>query len=265
MKYLEGIPETLYKYRSWSSIYHRRLLTENEIFLASPADLNDPFDASLPFRYDQVELTPENVFKKLVEVGRINWPDKTDAEIHEIAYQRQNSGVFENGDYWREHHADAKASMHKTFGVFSATTKNNNLLMWAHYANCHKGFCVGLNSKMLFETVGGTIGRVNYSDSFPLMPLFSQNANHMVAMLNTKSREWEYEDEFRLTKGGASNAAFIIPSEAITEVVFGCNMPDNEKREIIEILDSKLPHVKLFNANTSLEHFSLDISEAVRV
>lgn len=265
MKYLEGIPETLYKYRSWGSEYHRSLLTKNEIFLASPANLNDPFDASLPFRYDQAEMTPDNIFRKLVEVGKTNWPDKSDAELHEIAFERQKSGVFENGDYWKEHHATAKEAMHNTFGILSTTTKNNNLLMWAHYADCHRGFCVGLNSKILFETIGGTIGRVQYAESFPLMPLFGQNTHHMVAMLNTKSPEWEYEDEYRLTKHGASNVAFAIPPEAITEVVFGCNISDKDRKEIIEVLDSKLPHVRLFNANTSLEHFSLDISEAVKI
>ena len=265
MKYLEGIPETLYKYRSWDSKYHQSLLTENEIFLASPANLNDPFDASLPFRYDQAEMTPENVFRKLVEIGKINWPEKTDAELHEIAYKRQNSGVFESGDYWKEQHAESKASMHKTFGILSTTTKNDNLLMWAHYADCHRGFCVGLDSKILFESIGGTIGRVNYADSFPMMPLFGQNSHHMVKMLNTKSPEWEYEDEYRVTKGNASNVAFTLPPEAITEVVLGCNMPADQRKEIIGVLDEKLPHVKIFDATTSLEHFRLDINIAVKI
>lgn len=265
MKCLDGIPQTLYKYRSWSQPYHQKLLTENQVFLASPANLNDPFDASLPFRYNPEDMTEENIFKKLIELGKQNWPDKSDAELHEIAYKRQSSGVFENGDYWKEQHAESKASMHQTFGVLSTTTKNDNLLMWAHYADCHKGFCVGLNSSILFESIGGTIGRVNYAESFPMMPLFGQNSQHMVAMLNTKSLEWEYEDEYRVTKSNASNVPFTLPPEAITEVVLGCNMPSDQRKEIISILDEKLPHIKIFDATTSLEHFRLDINNAVKI
>jgi hypothetical protein len=265
MKYLEGIPETLYKYRSWGMKFHKSLLNDQEIFLASPANLNDPFDASLPFRYKQEELTPENIYKKLIEVGRKNWPDMTERELQEMAYKRQQSGVFENGEYWKEQHAQSRDSMHKTFGILSCTTKNDNLLMWAHYADSHRGFCVGMNSEILFNTVGGAIGRVNYADSFPTMPLFDQNTSYMVEMLNTKSPEWSYEDEFRLTKGGASNKAFQLPKEAITEVIFGCNMSEQDRKEIIEALDSKLPHVKIFDATPSLEHFTLDISEAKKI
>ena len=265
MKYLEGIPETLYKYRSWGQKFHKSLLTQNEIFLASPANLNDPFDASLPFRYKQEELTPENIYKKLIEVGRKNWPKMSELELQEMAYKRQQSGVFENGEYWKEQHAESKDSMHKSFGILSCTTKNDNLLMWAHYADCHRGFCVGLNSEILFNTLGGAISRVNYSESFPTMPLFNQDASYMIAMLNTKSPEWEYEDEYRLTKGGAANKPFELPKEAITEVVLGCNMSSEHRKEIIEVLDNKLPHVKIFDATTSLEHFRLNISEAAKI
>ncbi len=265
MNYLEGIPKTLYKYRSWSSEFHKTLLSGNEIFLSSPADLNDPFDASLPFRYKQEEMTPDNIYKKLIEVGRREWPDMSEQELQELAFERQNSGVFENGDYWKEQHARSKESMHKSFGIFSCTTKNDNLLMWAHYADCHRGFCVGLDSEILYDTVGGVIRPVNYAESFPVMPLFEQKTSYMIEMLNTKSPEWGYEDEYRLTKSGASNKPFQLPNEAIKEVVLGCNMSHEHRKEIIEVLDSKLPHVEIFEAKTSLEYFKLDIFKTTRV
>ena len=59
--------------------------------------------------------------------------------------------------------------------------------------------------------------------------------------------------------------AFTLPPEAITEVVLGCNMPADQRKEIIGVLDEKLPHVKIFDATTSLEHFRLDINIAVKI
>jgi len=70
MEVFEGTPDTLYKYRIWSNEYHQKILTHQQVFLSSPAGLNDPFDASLPFRYDPLEMTPENITRKLLATGR---------------------------------------------------------------------------------------------------------------------------------------------------------------------------------------------------
>ncbi len=41
------IIDTLYKYRSWAEKRHVDILTKNEIYFASPADFNDPFDCGI--------------------------------------------------------------------------------------------------------------------------------------------------------------------------------------------------------------------------
>ena len=97
MKLLEGIPSILYKYRDWSNIYHKKIITENQIFLSSQNGFNDPFDATIPFRYDEKELTPENIFLKLYETGKELMPNLTEEELIEECYRQQNSGIFENG------------------------------------------------------------------------------------------------------------------------------------------------------------------------
>jgi hypothetical protein len=236
-----------------------KLLTERSVFLASPANLNDPFDASLPFRYDPSEMTPENIFKKLIEVGRRAYPDVTEEKLHERAFNEQRSGRFENDTYWKEVHEDTKQNLHKTFGLLSLTTKNDNLLMWAHYGNCHNGFCVGFDSDILFDTIGGTIGPVIYQEEFPVVSMFGDSGETMIRFLNTKSPHWSYEEEYRITKHSASNKAFEIRKEAITEVVFGCNMPADQQAEVVDLLETELPHVKVFSAQTSLEKFQLEI------
>ena len=264
MNFLEDIPKTLYKYRIWSDEYHKRLLTEREIFLASPANMNDPFDASLPFRYDPALLTKENITKKLLDQGRKIWPKITEEELHERAYREQSSGKFEDESYWKDQHDKAKEDLHKTIGLISLTTKPDNLLMWAHYANCHRGFVVGLSSEILYEVIGGTIGPVNYVEDFPFMPLFPENGEdvqHMIKMLNSKSPHWTYENEYRLTKSESANKAFQLPVEAITEIVLGCKMNTDDRKEIIKIADANLPNARIFEANTSLESFNLHLHE----
>jgi len=38
------VPDITYKYRSWNDPYHKKILTENEIYFASPNKLNDQKD-----------------------------------------------------------------------------------------------------------------------------------------------------------------------------------------------------------------------------
>jgi len=54
---IEKYPSILYKYRDWEDDYHKRMLTEDEIFFASSEDFNDPFDCAVPIRYDALKRT----------------------------------------------------------------------------------------------------------------------------------------------------------------------------------------------------------------
>src|ERR1700754_1158337 len=44
-------PPIVYKYRTWTDINHQRMLRNNELYLSSPADFNDPFDCRIPVNY----------------------------------------------------------------------------------------------------------------------------------------------------------------------------------------------------------------------
>lgn len=265
---MEQIPKILYKYRQWNNEFHKHLLTDNEIFLASPANLNDPFDASMPFRYDPKEMTPENITQKLLTQGRLRWPNISEEELHQRAYVEQFSGRFANDEYWKDQHSKIKENLHRSFGLLSLTKHRDNLLMWAHYADSHKGFCVGIDTEHLFETVGGAFGPVIYQDDFPFLPLLTeegQDIETMIRMLNTKSPHWGYEDEFRLTKHGASNVSFKLKPDAIAEVILGCNISKKDQVEIIKVLDERLPNTKIFQATTNSESFKLDINSAITI
>ncbi len=46
------LPEHLYKFRVFGDPNHKRILTHNELFFPSPRQFNDPFDGTIPARYD---------------------------------------------------------------------------------------------------------------------------------------------------------------------------------------------------------------------
>ncbi|MNI98110.1 hypothetical protein D3C73_1568880 [compost metagenome] len=68
-----------------------------------------------------------------------------------------------------------------------------------------------------------------------------------------------------MTKSESANKAYELPSEAIKEVVLGCKMRQDDMTAIIEVMDSKFPNARIFEAKTSLESFTLNLHEAVSI
>lgn len=53
------MPKIPYKYRDYKNNFNRSNLFEFELFLASTSMFNDPYEGSIPFSYDPIDLTPE--------------------------------------------------------------------------------------------------------------------------------------------------------------------------------------------------------------
>lgn len=259
MEFLGKIPDTLYKYRVWEDNYQKRFLTDNELYFASADQFNDPFDASLPLKYDEAELTKENIIKKLVILGRGMWSEISEEELLRRAEERYKTGGFDSDEYWRNFHAKFKADTIKMFGICSLTSKNDNLLMWSHYANSHKGFCIGFDKFQLYETTQGMIGNISYSTTFPTIPMFDQGIGGMAMLVMTKSTHWEYEDEYRITKTFAARKAYKLNDSAIKEIVFGCRISKESRQEIISIAKSKKSDIKLYDSVVDDKEFKLSI------
>lgn len=264
MEFLENIPQPLYKYRQWiepcsEKQFSRRILTESELYLASADQFNDPFDATIPFKYKEEQLIPENIFLKLLKTGKEMFPDLSDEDLMQKCYEQQYSGHFDNGTYWKENYEKFKEDNNKTFGILSLTSKRDNLLMWSHYANSHYGFCVGFDKFALWDLIGGVLGRILYQSEFPSVGLFDNSLGTLITLLTTKSQDWEYEDEYRITKPEAARKIFNFPAHAILEVILGYKMPDNEKDEIVQLTKAKFPKTKIFESRMSLEKFKLDM------
>jgi hypothetical protein len=86
-----------------------------------------------------------------------------------------------------------KAEMASRFGVLCFSEKKADVLQWAHYADRHKGICLG------FDVSGseGKFGRVQYvTERFPF-PKHRDQA-FVWKLLSTKSEAWKYEKEWRV-------------------------------------------------------------------
>lgn len=153
-----------------------------------------------------------------------------------------------------------REKMNKEYGLFCVTPVSDNMLMWAHYANSHKGFCVGFDSQRLFPITGGRGCDIVYSDKYPeISPMLDDIFELFIHQTNTKAKFWAHEIEYRIFKNVNGSRIISLPVDVITEVIFGCNTPRQHKDEIIKIVGKLYPHVQLFQAKPKSRSFELEI------
>lgn len=269
-------PKILYKYANWSDKHHKKIITDNEIYFASAKRFNDPFDSDIPLRYDI--RSDEDNFTIILQLVRNKHPDwdsiKIDTEAKKILAQRnweneKNKIVAENLRIQYVFHQKR---------IFSLSSIYDNILMWSHYANSHRGFCVGFNIKRIEEYFEKycddtecpiLLYKVKYERLFPelvLGPDFN-DPSIVIDALTTKAEEWKYEHEWRyiltLPEALMSQIDFILklPDGIISEVILGCRMSRERIDEIVGIVEGKSIKPKLFKANRSKDSFSLRIEE----
>ena len=257
----QDIPEILYKYRDYGNKYHRKVIDDNEIYFAAPNEFNDPFDSAIPFRYDPKDLTPENLFLKLTELAEKKNPEWTTQQIHEFAYQKQNEKLIFDENHVDKQNQIRQENFNKTFRIFSLSKEKNNFLMWSHYSDSHKGFCIGYNSKRLFEQTKGQLGPILYDTEFPLFRLFDESFEHFVKYVYTKSDIWSYESEYRIMRQASFGKTLVLEKDTIEEIIFGIKMEQETKFKLLDHIKSEYPQAKVFDTKPHKEKFEIVLDQ----
>lgn len=124
---------------------------------------------------------------------------------------------------------EALRSLLSRVGVISYSRSEQLLLLWSHYANCHRGMC------LVFEFgEKDNIHEVKYRKTTP--NLRYSNKENFQKVLITKSLEWKYEREYRELK---SPSDCLHPQTGtLVEIIFGCRTPIQDIELIFKICDS---------------------------
>lgn len=135
------------------------------------------------------------------------------------------------------------------FRVVSLATDCKNRLMWSHYADGHKGFCVEYNFGIeRFDDDYALVLPVIYSNVRPKYPwrVFIEGnsnlpfADIMLALL-TKDEDWNYEREWRVLIPSILGKSEVF-SPPITGIYLGALCSEGNKKSISEIADElKVP------------------------
>ena len=127
-------------------------------------------------------------------------------------------------------------------GCLSSDFKNR--LMWSHYADCHKGFCIEYDFSVLEKIQNDQyLLPVLYDNKRPLFPwniAFDQSESSMkdaqkkiLLSLLTKDNVWSYEKEWRIFIRKQRSSELIMPP--ITCIYSGARIDNESKNSIINI------------------------------
>ncbi|WP_175726375.1 DUF2971 domain-containing protein [Burkholderia ambifaria] len=147
--------------------------------------------------------------------------------------------------------------------------RNDNLLLWAHYAENHRGVCLEYDiPDEIFRT---QFFPINYSATQPVIekinryPVGDVNAGSLLmtmkdAVFLMKSEDWKYEEEWRmlriterLAEKGEKHA---IPGN-LSAVYFGLHTSEAAKN-IVTKLATSVPPVRFCQASLRVGYFSLE-------
>ncbi len=220
----------LYKYRKVDE-NTLSIFINDEVYFSSVESFNDPFDGQLNL-FDGLKAFVEN--SKELE------PPDDYSEIKQIC-------------------DDANKDLANT-GVFSLSSTNNQVVMWSHYSDHHKGICIGFSGEGLMEefksTRHPTCYDVLYDESKPFVKLLKDygasglrpfdflDADVFQILVEYKHKDWDYEQEVRFLRNFVGPVK-INPNN-IEAVIYGIRTPKKHKKLINNLLHSRneYAHVK---------------------
>lgn len=209
-RYSPDIPDKIYKYRTLNKFSFDEII-EQKVFFSPPEKLNDPIDS----RFVEYCL-------------------------------KARTGSSDLGPMSNFFFIERKVS------CFS--NSYDNALMWAHYANKHCGLCIEYDYKsFLMENSNPlSIYPILYTNNFQAIDItMSEYDPNMIEIANLiKSKEWSYENEWRLKVVKSQYTYLYAASYAkikISAIYFGCKFKDEILNECQKKMKRKI--VEFANAN----------------
>ncbi len=261
-----------YKYREFpldcDELGWKRLelmLSDRQIYFASPKQLNDPFDCfphvTLEGSTAEIQQKCENYVAEMVEErDRIRVTERHRADpgfqaavdhlVQDITNQRARSGKLYD-------------QIDKHTGVYCMSTCADSILQWSYYASGHTGFALEFtipsNSAPPFDMVVG-VEYVADRQGVEVFDLLSKNnKSYLWQLVRRKLDRWQHEGEVRafVTRSGVAR----FTPDALTSVIFGTKTSPAHKSWIKNTLKQAGLSVRYLQAEQSYSHFQLTLRE----
>jgi len=209
---------------------------KNELYFPHPDEINDPFDCKIPPCLEG--LTKEKLLEHLENIDPKRVKDKG------FDLEKSKKGVINTPLLVLQECLRRDLKSHIEVGVLSFSEKYSDILMWGHYADSHKGICIGFDYYKLSFTFKGPVPpeQVKYPDDneYPKWNPFDgtvmtrDKAESICEKIYfTKAINWKYEKEWRVVLPEHGRSLQKISPSALVSVHLGCQIAKSDKDDVI--------------------------------
>ncbi|NOT35828.1 MAG: DUF2971 domain-containing protein [Saprospiraceae bacterium] len=242
------IPQFAYKLRTINR-YLFDILVNSEMWFAKPDSFNDPFDCAINLDMSGSSQEEINVYYDKFLKSKLNEKERLILNPKMITKEKFEELLNKSAK---------NVIINKGIGCF--LDNKEELLMWAHYADSHRGIALKFDV-LKDDDFFYPSRRVVYTQEYPKYNYLKGKNEVAEKLIFTKSKEWKYEGEIRIIK--PKSGQYKFNPESLVEITFGCKTSKEDEKTILEIARLKYPHIKIFNAIQNQRNFKLDFKENI--
>lgn len=255
-------PDKFYKYRSMAEAgvikWVERIVLHNELYFAPAKTFNDPFDLRPVFSFDAPKAMQVKEYERLskrYEPGLNREQRRAQAkEVVKNSLSRKNIKATE--EVIQTQHARV---LNEDVGVYCVSTKHDDILMWSHYADYHRGICLEFDGE---AQLMAHAHRVLYSQKrVPIYAYSDDKDASMTKALLTKSVHWEYEKEWRLINYQSGPGTVKFRPENLTGIVIGALASEDTVALIKQWVKARSRALDIYQASLSKTDYALEIKK----
>ena len=240
------------------------MLENEKIYLSNPYYFNDPYDSAFSINTEQFKedivrkieqrIKEEPIRKKLRKIGTdFNQLEKSKEISEDLSNETTVHGmdmVYDLVEDKQQLFYDTLIKNQIKFKICCFSEIPDSILMWSHYANGHKGFCIGYDTS---EAKIKELYPVFYHENFFPIIKTGKDINDFKFNSLIKYKDWKYENEWRLIS--YESPLCLKPSE----IYLGARFDDININLFKDIASEK--NCKLYQMEMNYSEYSLKARE----
>jgi hypothetical protein len=255
IKYVRPYPvKHLYRYRSMDSRELPLIFEHMKVYFPDPTTFKDPFECKPNLTVHKSSVMRELYLK---ERAKHRFPTADKKTIRKMTLSAKRKLLN------HENLERAYEEFLRNTGVYCLSEKNDDILMWSHYSDGHKGLCIEFDASQE-ETFFWEATKVVYQEEYPIVNVMDiGKPEEFRKALLTKSNHWEYEQERRILKfkreGGPGGHNF--PSKSLTGIILGALIEEQDKNKILHWIADYPNKINIYQAKINRTKYKLDIEQ----
>ncbi|EHF4996297.1 DUF2971 domain-containing protein [Enterobacter hormaechei] len=260
------VPDKLFKHKSFNSDC-MELIIGDYLYFANPNQFNDPLDCKVSI-FDDIkdEEQLKNILSTLYQrnaEGKLKGAannlhyngQKTQDKISLLSKsesERMIADIYQQFDFYEDETFSITGVLANLIGkiilsgyskgVLSLAEDCDCPLMWSHYADNHRGLCLGYtiptNAKDKIQPINYTSNSRDIKTS-QILQMLNGDANAKLeiekAIFLRKASPWQYEKEWRMISNiGKQNASLYL-----SDIIFGMRCKDTTIYTIMKSLQGR--------------------------